>query len=140
MEKYGHFKNQGRLKIKINELQIDENVQQSSTNNSLEPKKKKNSPNNSWIWFSSYEIDELEFASSSSSEFELGTQSEKERIKPCNCLEKCDCKSVNVFTREQSLILEFVEKIDDPKIKGEYLTKFKQSIDSCEKTHPQSFT
>lgn len=41
MEKYGHFKNQGRLKIKINELQIDENVQQSSTNNSLEPKKKK---------------------------------------------------------------------------------------------------
>jgi hypothetical protein len=46
VEKYGHFKNQGRLKIKIKELQIDENVQQSSTNNSLEPKKK-NSPNNS---------------------------------------------------------------------------------------------
>ena len=76
-----------------------------------------------------YSINEVENSSDSSSESQEFSD------------DLCACKQINVITKnDKQILLEIIDKIEDPEIKKEYLLKLKEIVTKEEKfTNPETY-
>jgi hypothetical protein len=113
----GHYKNNCKVKDKIKELNIDDKLKSQLLNILSESDTE------------SEELLQIDDKNTTSQDDEYSDSSEENEIGFCFCKYKnmCTCrKEINTLTREERIILELIDQIEDPETKIKYLSQISQ--------------
>ena len=121
--KKGHFRNECRSKAKalINTLQGD----QISKDEIFELLELNHTDNESFNSFSDNEIFQINQSSSSRESSSISNSPDIRIGCKYNC---CKNKSVNVISQQEELLLTLIDKVEDPVVKAQYLSKFQSTL------------
>ena len=134
--KVGHYKSNCKVKQQINELDISETLKDKLMDIFI--------IHSSEDEVSSSEEEEIyQLKESSFSEQSSDSELEEDEVHICNCLSKDNCicnKTINVLSKQEDIILELIDKINNPQERKDYLEKLKDTFNNQNTTITSSST